>query len=206
MYNKYKDYLFSSCNTGTQMSPVVIASFSKPACSPPSTSSCKSYMEPTMSSITDNDIVERARESWVPLQGHNIYYSQIYEINTMSLRVRRRDNMRCIRTTTTGRIQLMGHWVHIADVVRDHRDGGPSSHPPLPAATADAPVRSIEEEEVDDVKSSEVRGSLPPENILVPKKRSSIVRCDTLVNFLLVTALVVFAWRFEQNGHVFSKN
>lgn len=60
-------------------------------------------------------------DAWIPLLGYNVYYRDLYELNPSSLRLRRRDNGRFLRTTCTGRLQLMGTWVHIADVVRDHR-------------------------------------------------------------------------------------
>lgn len=58
---------------------------------------------------------------WVPLLGYNVRYRENYDINPSNLHVRRSDTGRRVRTTNTGRLMLHGKWVHIADVVRDHR-------------------------------------------------------------------------------------
>lgn len=58
---------------------------------------------------------------WIPLLGNNELYKDVYEYNPSSIRLRRRDNRRTLRVSCTGRVQMLGSWVHVADVIGDHR-------------------------------------------------------------------------------------
>lgn len=78
-------------------------------------------MNRTASQVRLGPPLEETMNMWVPLLGYNVRYRENYDINPSSLHVRRSDTGRRVRTTNTGRLMLHGKWVHIADVVRDHR-------------------------------------------------------------------------------------
>jgi hypothetical protein len=65
--------------------------------------------------------IEETMDAWIPLLGSNVYYKDLYEINSSSLRIRRLKKGQRVRSTSTGLVCLMGQWLHIANVVRDHR-------------------------------------------------------------------------------------
>jgi hypothetical protein len=56
-------------------------------------------------------------DAWTSLHGYN----KIYEINMATFRVRKSCAKNMLRVSSTGRIFISGKWVHIADVVSDHR-------------------------------------------------------------------------------------
>jgi hypothetical protein len=54
---------------------------------------------------------------WIPLHG----FADAYEIDMSILRIRSATTLKPVRTTCTGRILLSGKWLHIANVIFDHR-------------------------------------------------------------------------------------
>lgn len=78
-------------------------------------------MNRTVSQVRLGPPLEETINAWIPLLGYNVKYKEMYEINPSNMHVRRADTLRRVRTTNTGRIMLLGKWVHIANVVRDHR-------------------------------------------------------------------------------------
>jgi len=84
---------------------------------------------------------EDIKEVWTPLMG----YSETHAINLDTLRVRKIQGGRMLRVTSTGLVCLSGKWVHVADVVCNHRQSTASAYTeintPTPAPPMISPLR-----------------------------------------------------------------
>jgi hypothetical protein len=108
--------------------------------------------------------IEETMDAWIPLLGSNVYYKDLYEINSSSLRIRRLKKGQRVRSTSTGLVCLMGQWLHIANVVRDHRalrhlETEDDVEEPAEVET----VRGGESPEVEPAEVETVRGGESPE-------------------------------------------
>jgi hypothetical protein len=126
--------------------------------------------------------MDNSKDVWVPLLGYNDFYKELYEINAGSLRIRRRDNRRSLRVTCTGRVQMMGIWVHVADVIHDHRT-----------------FRFEEDKVIEDVIPNEAiveagRVNGESNTVEVEENRGDYSNCVTTSDCLIIFILCVIAY------------
>jgi hypothetical protein len=164
---------------------------------------------------------------WVPLMGYNVRYRENYDINPSNLHVRRSDTGRRVRTTNTGRLMLHGKWVHIADVVRDHRalrlvrnaddecDDDEEDYDFKGDSEADDQEEEEEEEEVQIVEESprcdedeeddeeeELEAAAPAAAPVVihSNARGFVIWLSTVWNICVLMALIAYIWSRESSA------
>ena len=90
---------------------------------------CEDQREDRGEDQSEDQIEDHCHENrWIPLHG----FADAYEIDMSILRIRNASTLKPVRTTCTGRIILSGKWLHIANVIFDHRMAMITESPRIP--------------------------------------------------------------------------